>query len=643
MLLAGCGFLLNFGSINISLTSKHLYVMKRKLFASILAAVAISLWAQAVPLKEENSVRIMSYNVRNGVGMDGKADLMRIADAINTALPDFVAVQELDSMATRTAGVYVLGELAKQTLMHPIYGPAIDFQGGKYGVGLLSKELPIATRSIPLPGREETRVLLVAEFEKCYVCCTHFSLTEEDRLASVAIIENELRDVIKPVFLAGDMNARPESVVQERMKQLFTTLNNPKQFTFPSDTPRVCIDFIYGLNNAGNTYTVLARNVMTGRTGSDHLPLYVDVRLKARKENIFRTKPYLQNPTDNGITISWLTNVPVHSWIEYGVDGKLDLRKEVYVDGQMICNNKHHKMRLTNLEPGRTYSYRVCSREITLYQAYKKEFGETACSDVYTFTMLSAKTTDFTAIILNDIHKNNALMDMYGKLLEEMQYDMVFFNGDCIDDPKDEQQAVGFLSYMNDRVKASEVPVFYMRGNHEIRNAYSIELRNLMDYVGDKTYGSFSWGDTRFVMLDCGEDKPDSTWVYYGLNDFEGLRLDQVGFLEKELKNKAFRKAQKRVLIHHIPIYGKNVDSYNPCLELWGRVLSKAPFNVCINAHTHRHAYHPKGSAGNNFPVVVGGGNKPQSGTLMVLRKTGDRLTLSVLTPEGESKLELEL
>ena len=36
-----------------------------------------------------------------------------------------------------------------------------------------------------------------------------------------------------------------------------------------------------------------------------------------------------------------------------------------------------------------------------------------------------------------------------------------------------------------------------MRGNHEIRNAYSIGLRDHFDYVGDKTYASFNWGDTR--------------------------------------------------------------------------------------------------------------------------------------------------
>ena len=38
-------------------------------------------------------------------------------------------------------------------------------------------------------------------------------------------------------------------------------------------------------------------------------------------------------------------------------------------------------------------------REIMLYQAYKKVFGETAVSDFHTFTLPTTTDTDFTAII----------------------------------------------------------------------------------------------------------------------------------------------------------------------------------------------------------------------------------------------------
>ena len=526
--------------------------------------------AQSVLPKEDNSIRILSYNVRNGKGMDNTTDYQRVADVINRIAPDVVAVQELDSVTQRNNGVYSLGELAQRTLMHATYAGSIDYQGGKYGIGMLSKEKPVSYKRVPLPGREEKRSLLLVEFADYVVCCTHFSLTEEDQQASVELLVTALEGIRKPVFLAGDMNSEYDSQVQAAMRKNFTTLNNPKQFTFPSDKPKECIDFIYQLNN-GKSCTVLNRQVIAEPVASDHLPLFVDIRFPAKASDILRTTPFLQNPVGNGITVSWMTNVPTHSWVEYGTDAKLGLTQQTVVDGQVIANNKHHKIRLNNLKPGITYYYRVCSREITLYEAYKKEFGETAYSEIQSFTLPRNTESDFTALIFNDLHKNKDLMDKLSNVVKDIDYDFVFFNGDCIDDPKNEAQAVDFISYINRKVKADRLPVFFLRGNHEIRNAYSIQLRNLFDYVGDRTYGAFNWGDTRFVMLDCGEDKPDSTSVYYNLNNFDELRKDQAAFLQTELAGKAFRSAAKRVLIHHIPIYGMKEERFNPCLELWGK------------------------------------------------------------------------
>ena len=82
---------------------------------------------------------------------------------------------------------------------------------------------------------------------------------------------------------------------------------------------------------------------------------------------------------------------------------------------------------------------------------------------------------------------------------------------------------------------------------------------------------------------------------------------------------KEFKKAAKRILIHHIPLYGNDYE--NLCSGLWGKLLEKAPFNISLNAHTHEYAYHPKGSLGNNFPVIIGGGYSMKSATVMVIEK----------------------
>ncbi|MBO7248816.1 MAG: endonuclease, partial [Bacteroidales bacterium] len=117
-------------------------------------------------------VKMMSYNVRSAKGMDGERDYQRIANIIRNAAPDVVAVQELDSMTLRSNNIYVLGEIAHRAQMHPTYLPAIDFDGGKYGIGILSREVPLRTDGIALPGREEKRALLIAEFERYIFACT---------------------------------------------------------------------------------------------------------------------------------------------------------------------------------------------------------------------------------------------------------------------------------------------------------------------------------------------------------------------------------------------------------------------------------------------------------------------------------------
>lgn len=593
--------------------------------------------------KVDNSIRIMSYNVRNCRGMDEKIDYQRVADVINKVNPDLLAIQELDSASTRSNGVFALKELADLTRLFYTYSPSIDFQGGKYGIGILSKQKPIRYWTFSLPGREEKRSFLVCEFEEYIMCCSHFSLTHEDQVLSVPIIFEKLKDIHKPLFFAGDMNSIPESLTQKALQDKFTPLNNVKEFTSSSDKPFQCIDYIYGYKN-GNSYTVLNRQVLSDESiASDHFPLFVDVRLKKNVNDIFRTKPFLQNPINNGMTISWFTNVPVHSWIEYGTDRNLGQRKELIVDGQIICNNTLHKIRLTDLKPGTTYYYRVCSQEILLYEAYKKEFGNTAYSEIYSFTVPSADKTDFTAVIFNDLHKQKAVYDKLTEQIKNVPFDFVIFNGDCIDDPKNESQVVDILAYLNDGIHAQDVPAFYLRGNHEIRNAYSIQLKSIFDYVGGKTYGAFTWGNSRFVFLDCGEDKPDTTWVYYGLNDFNELRQEQVHFLKQELSSRDYAKADKRILIHHIPLYGMPDSSYLPCFHLWSGLLSKAPFNISINAHTHRFAYWEKGSKGNNYPVIIGGGNKLESATVMILNKIGKKMTLKIMDTKGNLLKELDL
>jgi len=359
-----------------------------------------------------------------------------------------------------------------------------------------------------------------------------------------------------------------------------------------------------------------------------------------QNQSLFKTKPFLQNPIGGGITVSWFAHILSHGWVEFGSDKNLGKRAETRIGGQTVANVYHHKIRIEKLNPGTTYYYRAASREVLKYGAYKKEFGEVEYSETYSFVLPDTKSEDFTAIIFNDLHKKERTLSVLMDKVKGIDYDFVIYNGDCVDDPVNEKDALQFISYSNEQVNAAEKPVFYIRGNHEIRGAYSVGLNDIIDYVGGLTFSAFNWGDTHFVFLDCGEDKPDDHWVYYNLNSFEELRNTQLDFLEKERKNKAFKKAAKRIVVHHIPIHGLRKESYAPCTKLWTDVLNRSKISLAINGHTHRFAYHESGSLNNDYPVVIGGGYKEEDATVMVLSKKGKTLNLKVLDYHGEVLLE---
>ena len=243
---------------------------------------AITLALCLASCSKSDNLRVMSYNVHHCRGIDNKIDYKRIADVINRVAPDFVALQELDSATTRNNGKVCIDELARETGMHASYASAIYFGGGSYGIGILSKEKPIKTAVVPLASRGEARRLLIAEYEKYIVCCTHFALNADDRLASAQIVCDAVKQYKKPLLFAGDMNCVAADPEQAVIGSLFTTLNNPAECTYPSINANECIDYIYAMNN-GYSYNVSESRVLVGDSiESDHLPLYVDVQISKK-------------------------------------------------------------------------------------------------------------------------------------------------------------------------------------------------------------------------------------------------------------------------------------------------------------------------------------------------------------------------
>src|SRR5260221_11222671 len=187
-------------------------MLRRSLFALLLIALsglvifrspAVRLSAE--PLASSETLRVMTYNIHVGVGMDKKLDLPRVAAVINAQHPDLVGLQEVDRGVTRTRRIDEIAELAKLTRMDYAFAFNLHYQGGQYGVAILSR-FPIRATDHRLyqnTREAERRGMIRAEGtvhgRLVNFVTTHLDYQHDDgRLFEAQQLLSALRDVKNP-------------------------------------------------------------------------------------------------------------------------------------------------------------------------------------------------------------------------------------------------------------------------------------------------------------------------------------------------------------------------------------------------------------------------------------------------------------
>ena len=250
--------------------------------AVALCAVFLAAGALAQP------ITMMSFNIRIGCGLNDPFRLPKgslghlpaCAEVIKAANPDWVAIQEIDRCSGRVGGVDQTAELAKLCGMKGYFVKKVPNSGGDYGLAILSKEEPVSVSKILMPGSSHTRCVEIVEFKDYIVACTHFPLKEDFRVRAAEIVRLNLTDRSKPVFLAGDLNALPESPEIAELKKGFTILSDTSKPTFRADNPSRCIDYILVDTAHADRVEVTGRQVVAAPEATDHCALVVRANLK---------------------------------------------------------------------------------------------------------------------------------------------------------------------------------------------------------------------------------------------------------------------------------------------------------------------------------------------------------------------------
>ena len=226
---------------------------------------------------------MMSFNVRMGCGLDGPfripegelGYLPACAEIIRKANPDWVAVQEIDRGTERAGHVDQTAELARLCGMRGTFVRKVGRKDGDYGLAILSKEAPLSVSKILFPDSSHPRCVEILEFAGYFVACTHFPLNAEKRLFAAEVVKLNLAERCKPLFLAGDFNATPDSPEIAALGKDFTPLSDMSQPTFRADHPTKCIDFIFVDTSHADRVAVRDRQVIAAPWATDHCALVV--------------------------------------------------------------------------------------------------------------------------------------------------------------------------------------------------------------------------------------------------------------------------------------------------------------------------------------------------------------------------------
>lgn len=359
-------------------------------------------------------------------------------------------------------------------------------------------------------------------------------------------------------------------------------------------------------------------------------------RKEGREKSPFATAPYLQNLTDQEVTLCIITGVESLVWVELSDENENSRKVFNKKDGFIDVGKGLVKFKIEGLKANTKYTYRLIIKEIDSFEPYKLEYGETYHTDNYTFQTRNPQADSMSCVVFNDIHdRPNSFKDLLQ--WNKKPFDFAFLNGDMFDYQTDEQQLIDHLIEPCTALFASETPFILSRGNHETRGKYARQIKDYFAYPKDKYYFTFQEGPVFFIVLDTGEDKPDDAPVYADIVDFDAYREEQKEWLENQVFNSdAYKNAKYKVVLMHIPTYHSG-DWHGTlhCRKLFSPLFEKHAIDIVIAGHTHRYGVHPPEEE-HSYPIIIGGGPQEGRRTLIQLEADPNKLSVNMLDDSGK-------
>ncbi len=358
--------------------------------------------------------------------------------------------------------------------------------------------------------------------------------------------------------------------------------------------------------------------------------------------------PWLVDMGSDAVTVMWKTDRPALSWVEACEDtgehfyASGHRRHYDAEHGRRRCLDTLHTVRLTGLKPGAVYQYRIFSQltEGWEYSDYVK-LGDIASSRVYKkepyrFRTFSPDDGEVSFAVFNDLHGDSGYFRKMCGNIDFSALDFVLLNGDmCTVTEKESDIFNGWLDTAVEMF-ATDVPIVFARGNHENRGRFADNYFRYFPNSAGEFYHGFSVGSVDFLVLDCGEDKPDSDIEYGGIAEFDDYRENEALWLENSLAtlpptaSDDISAGRTRMVFLHIPPTTSTWHGDRHLQELFLPVLNNAAVQLMLSGHTHSYALlEPDGLHG--FPILVNSNRD-----FLIVKVSGGQTDVSVIDGNGK-------
>jgi acid phosphatase type 7 len=311
--------------------------------------------------------------------------------------------------------------------------------------------------------------------------------------------------------------------------------------------------------------------------------------------------PLLLDVSATSVVVEWMTDGDSDGVVHYG-EHALDRTAAARREG-LLDVGTFHRVVIDGLEPGHTYQYRVVSRRVVALRPYWPDRGLAVKGAPGHFTTLdpARDTARFAAI--TDTHENVPRIRTLLANVRTSPVDFLVHLGDSVNYAVSEQQLKDVFLAPAAEALGGATPMFYVRGNHEYRGPFARALGPYLhaqdgryDFVRDD-------GPLHLIAIDTGEDKPDDTNVYAGLNDLRDYRRQGLARFGAALADARTRSAPFTVVLGHQPNWGWTGGDN----AQWTRLANRAKVDLFIAGHVHRFMHIKPGEWGNEFPILVVG------------------------------------